>query len=106
MKNRRNLPMVLALWALAAAPVWAGTLSTTGGGGGAGRGAQSLHKQIASPENGYFSPRAQFNGAGATVTNPVGGYGANGFMSPSGQVMSGSQAGAGSPGMNGSGAPY
>lgn len=105
MKNRRNLSMVLALWALAVAPVWAGTVSTAARGDAAGLGAQSLHQQIASPENGYFSPRAQFNGAGTTVTNPVGGYGANGFMSASGQPMSSPQGGTGSSGMNGAGMP-
>jgi hypothetical protein len=101
MKNRRNLPLVLVLWAVAATPVWAGTISTAVGGAGEGLGTQTLHQQIASPENGYFSPRAQFNGAGATVTNPVGGYGSNGFMSPSGQSMSSPQGGAAPSGMNG-----
>ncbi len=103
MKNHGSLPMVLVLWAVAATPVWAGTLSTTRGGGGEGLGAQTLHQQIASPENGYFSPRAQFNGAGTTVRSPIGGYGSNGFMSPSGQTMSSPQGGMGPSGMNGSG---
>lgn len=73
MTNRRNLSLILMVWAVAAAPVFAGTLATPVGRQGEGLGAQTLHQQIASPESGYFSPQAQFNGAGGTVTNPVGG---------------------------------
>lgn len=92
MNYRRGLVLVL-VGGMAAAPTWAGTLSLAAGRGGGGIGAQALHRQIASPESGYFSPKAQFNNAGANVAGPVGGYSANGFMAPSGQVMTSPQAG-------------
>ncbi len=91
MNYRRGLVLVL-VGGMAAAPTWAGTLMAAGNGGD-GIGAQVLHRQIASPESGYFSPKAQFNNAGANVAGPVGGYSANGFMAPSGQVMTSPQAG-------------
>lgn len=92
MNYRGRLAWVLVA-GMAAAPVWAGARAAVMGGGGIG--AQALHRQIASPENGYFSPRAQFNNAGATVASPIGGYTGNGFMASSGQLMTSPQAAAG-----------
>ena len=90
MSNDRRLVWVL-VGVMMAAPTWAGIRAAAIGEGGDGIGAQALHRQIASPESGYFSPRAQFNNAGANVASPVGGYTANGFMTSSGQVMSSPQ---------------
>ena len=98
--------MGVVAWAIAI-PALAGTLPVVSGAVG-GPSAQALQSQIASPENGYFSPRAQFNGAGVNVTSPMGGYGANGFLAPSGQVMTSPQGamGGGAPSPNGGmGAP-
>ena len=91
---------------MAAAPAWAG-LRVAAVGYGGGIGAQTLHRQIASPESGYFSPRAQFNNAGAAVASPIGGYTGNGFMASSGQVMSSPQGMGGTPvgGTGGAGTP-
>ena len=104
MNYRRGWAWVLVA-AMAAAPAWAGTGVAVMGNGGVG--AQPLHRQIASPESGYFSPRAQFNGAGAAVASPIGGYTGNGFMTSSGQVMSSPQGMGGAPagGMGGAGMP-
>ncbi len=104
MRYLGKISVVMAVWA-AIVPAWAGHLAT--GPGGADRlGARTLHRAIASPENGYVSPRAQFNEAGSYVTNPIGGYAANGFMAPYGQAMSSPQGGMGSsPSSGGMGAP-
>lgn len=102
-----NLGKLFVAMALGAAiiPAWAGNLAT-GPGGADQFGARALHRAIASPENGYFSPRAQFNEAGSYVTNSIGGYAANGFMAPSGQAMSSPQGGMGSsPSSGGMGVP-
>ena len=50
-----------------------------------------LHRQIASPTSGYFSPKTHGNGAGAVLRRAFGGYAANGFMSPSGQLVTSPQ---------------
>ena len=109
MSDRKRLAWVL-VGVMAAAPTWAGIRAEAAGDGDGGIGAQALHRQIASPESGYFSPKAQFNNAGANVASPVGGYTANGFMTSSGQVMNspqgmgGTAPGGGHGGMGGAGA--
>ncbi|MHB1565831.1 MAG: hypothetical protein ACYCXG_03785 [Acidiferrobacter sp.] len=90
MKYRSSLNGLMALFMLAG-PVLAKNLVTNGAGVAMSSGAEHLHRQIASPVRGYFSPKEQFNGAGASVTSPIGGYTANGFMSPSGQPMTSPQ---------------
>ena len=91
MKTRNILGIFMLTTLTMAMPGFAAISHTETAQAASAQTARDLHQQITSPTYGYFSPKEQFNSASATVSSPVGGYTANGFMSPSGQTMTSPQ---------------